>query len=139
MKHEKISPAGATNGADVHCSEQTPYTAKAGKSQSDFLERRVTGLGPVHLIARTHCPPPSVVIRLYSDKAVVFCENAPWSPPWGEGSGAMTFLNPNGKAVEHYALTLGAMIRDRALAEQAFKERQRELRWRERMDRKGGA
>lgn len=50
----------------------------------------------------------------------------------------MTFLNPHGKAVERYALTLGAMLRDRALAEQAYKERKRELRWHERMGRNGG-
>ena len=132
MRHEKISPAGATNGAVVHCSEHASYTAKAGKSQDcpSVLRQYLTGFkAPIHLLAERGGNPPAVWIDRYPNRVIVGMDNR----PWGWSNPTREFLDVSGTAAEAYARSLGQKLIDAANAKAADIARRREARWRERM------
>lgn len=125
MKHEKFTPAGVSDGGEVHCAgEHRSYTEKAPKRQG-VLVQRMLGCGPVQLLADKGCEPPCVVIERRPNKAFVFIEHA----PRGMGARVQEFLNPNSPAVERYAFALGRFLQGEALKAKDRKDRLAHARW----------
>lgn len=119
MVHQKIDPAGVSDGADVHCSEQSAtYPKKPEKARSEpsptWTFAMCGDYGPAAFLTNANGDRPSVMVRVGAGGLSIWIACAPWGLGYKRRDFAGASLaSPTPHA---YALSLITLLRDMALA-----------------------